>query len=1132
MLRIDFGQSLFDHCGVLILVQPVGYIGDKPFKSIYDEISGYRTAQVPNTTRRLLLRYAKRVTPQFLEWGNFHLHKRVLGLICVGKCSEVSEVEKLENAVNEIKNPFSAILFNTRCFVFGCKSTNDVKVRKDFALIGGDDPSRDLQNNLAEFVASLFNVLESKRLSKLSEKIDKIVLIKTHVEHESLGGENDSRTMKRKTVGRSKKYTGDLCMLAGLPQDALSQYLIAGEHLRSANDVLWLAGAFEGQCAASLALISDEAQKSTNSLILPTECAANSAYVTSNGLGSEVDESKFRNPSPLSKEDMVDRLSEALKLYNRFKGAAVLETEANLKFTRLLIRFQKPIEASIALQNSMSVNISLTELEKITRFNTAAILYDEIGFKRKAAFFSKISAAQCVSHQLQKPLWQLSYNFLMDALEGYRIHQDQNNVSKGYQNGWPYLQTRLLNDLILTSRYLGDPSLYIRHVTFLLQTMHEHLSDQEKRELSTILESSFKEPPASPREKENNRMDKLDMNNLSLTNMPVVRSFQVQPLAPHMRPVRMRVLTDAGNSSGSPFIFSTLRQNRKEARKVKRVKWVCGDIGQVSLDVFNPMPFELKATNMVLCVEGAEFEPYPTCLSLPAKAGPHTVILLGIPKSVGSLRITGYTITVFGVESTCKLTESNMKSKDEFPVIVDVVASMPVLQVSTSLPKVRSRPPDPDAPQSAPLVTAVTLYAGQSIKGTVKLENTSKLPVDSLSITIGEESVGADELFSFDDKEIASKFPLLPGNSTDITVTITGARRFPQCLEGSEKAKYDPEATWGLTGSIHFEYSTEAFASNMYRKVTMAIDVTVVPSLLCGGYQIIELPRDKSHCLLMFDVVNKTSNDMELTSSLHNSDKKTNENESFTEEVLHIQANNINRVTIKLPRLASSIPAENSGNEVETYSKPQRQAKCKQYVCDLVKLHWNLPVCRASGCGNVDNLKLDAAMLEVLSLDPIVFEASINGKAYDSTTSNEVTVSISSIVDLVVTVVNESDESRGPLLLSIDPYQEQAFGCPVTELDGKVTWFGALKSRISELSPGSSLCHRCSLMFLYTGQYTISISCSDAYAEQVPSNDTSSAIAESSHSSETLRRTSVDSLINETRKSWTFSPPIKIHVVE
>lgn len=69
-------------------------------------------------------------------------------------------------------------------------------------------------------------------------------------------------------------------------------------------------------------------------------------------------------------------------------------------------------------------------------------------------------------------------------------------------------------------------------------------------------------------------------------------------------------------------------------------------------------------------------------------------------------------------------------------------------------------------------------------------------------------------------------------------------------------------------------------------------------------------------------------------------------------------------------------------------------------------------------------------------------------------------------------------------------------------------------------------------MFLYTGQYTISISCSDVSAEQVPCKETSSAIAESRPSSETLRRTSVERLTNETRKPWTFSPPIKIHVVE
>lgn len=70
-------------------------------------------------------------------------------------------------------------------------------------------------------------------------------------------------------------------------------------------------------------------------------------------------------------------------------------------------------------------------------------------------------------------------------------------------------------------------------------------------------------------------------------------------------------------------------------------------------------------------------------------------------------------MTVFGVESTCKLTKENLENKDDFPVIVDVTPSMPLIQVSTTLPKVRCQPPDPDTPQAVPLVTAVTLYAGQ-----------------------------------------------------------------------------------------------------------------------------------------------------------------------------------------------------------------------------------------------------------------------------------------------------------------------------------------------------------------------------------------------------------------------------------
>ena len=75
--------------------------------------------------------------------------------------------------------------------------------------------------------------------------------------------------------------------------------------------------------------------------------------------------------------------------------------------------------------------------------------------------------------------------------------------------------------------------------------------------------------------------------------------------------------------------------------------------------------------------------------------------------------IVGYTVSVFGTESTCILKEENLENKEDLPITVEVVPSMAQMQVSTSLPKVRSQPTDPNSPGTAPLVTAITLYAGQ-----------------------------------------------------------------------------------------------------------------------------------------------------------------------------------------------------------------------------------------------------------------------------------------------------------------------------------------------------------------------------------------------------------------------------------
>lgn len=193
MLKIDFGQSLNDHKSLLLLVKPVGYIGDKSFSQIYQEICQYRRAQVPNTTRSLHLKYAQQILPQFIEWSTFHSHRRVLGLICVAKCTDLKELEKLSGKINDLKSQFNSTLLDSRCFVIGCKSDDQTSVKKDFVVLNEENISKDIETNMAEFVASLFNVLESKRISKLSEKPDKMVLLYAPVEIDSTVTGEDNR---------------------------------------------------------------------------------------------------------------------------------------------------------------------------------------------------------------------------------------------------------------------------------------------------------------------------------------------------------------------------------------------------------------------------------------------------------------------------------------------------------------------------------------------------------------------------------------------------------------------------------------------------------------------------------------------------------------------------------------------------------------------------------------------------------------------------------------------------------------------------------------------------------------------------------------------------------------------------
>ena len=67
--------------------------------------------------------------------------------------------------------------------------------------------------------------------------------------------DTDTRSFRRKCMGRMRKHIADLSLLAGLPQESLCNYISAIEQLKAVNDKLWLAAAYEGLCSASLALL-------------------------------------------------------------------------------------------------------------------------------------------------------------------------------------------------------------------------------------------------------------------------------------------------------------------------------------------------------------------------------------------------------------------------------------------------------------------------------------------------------------------------------------------------------------------------------------------------------------------------------------------------------------------------------------------------------------------------------------------------------------------------------------------------------------------------------------------------------------------------------------------------------------
>jgi len=192
----------------------------------------------------------------------------------------------------------------------------------------------------------------------------------------------------------------------------------------------------------------------------------------------------------LKPEEITNYYRKAIINYSKYRHAATIETEAALKATRICIEQNRPLDVAMFLQNILYINLSISESERVKRFEIITELYQQIGYQRKAAFFQRLAALKHVQQGSQTPDWTQSYRLMLGSFTGYLLSLDPLEVLENAA-GWPSLQIDLVQNLITAARRLGHSALATRHMTFLLQTQWDNMSATEQSEMAVQLQVCF-----------------------------------------------------------------------------------------------------------------------------------------------------------------------------------------------------------------------------------------------------------------------------------------------------------------------------------------------------------------------------------------------------------------------------------------------------------------------------------------------------------------------------------------------------------------------------------------------------------------------------------------------------------------
>lgn len=123
MSHPDYEQYPHDHAALLILVKSIGSnIKQKTYNKFFERISRISNLKITDSTgntRDILIRYIKEHPVENNDWGDFQTHRRLLGLVSLGKYDTQTELNEICRVHESLKVKYSNTLLDSRCVFFG-----------------------------------------------------------------------------------------------------------------------------------------------------------------------------------------------------------------------------------------------------------------------------------------------------------------------------------------------------------------------------------------------------------------------------------------------------------------------------------------------------------------------------------------------------------------------------------------------------------------------------------------------------------------------------------------------------------------------------------------------------------------------------------------------------------------------------------------------------------------------------------------------------------------------------------------------------------------------------------------------------------------------------------------------------